>query len=59
MPDKTDASLTCIWVQRLTLHPSKDNYSSDLTREGSVACIVSPEYEQSLSGVDGQLEERW
>lgn len=27
--------------------------SSDFPREGSVACIVSPEYEESLSA-DGQ-----
>lgn len=45
--DETDASLACVCVQLLTSHPSKTTAclgSSDFTREGSVARIVSPEY---------------
>lgn len=58
--DETNASLNCIYIQLPSLHPSKDSYvvgSSDFTREGSVARIVSPEYEQSLS-IDGQLRKK-
>lgn len=58
--DETDASLACVYVQLLTSRPSKTTAcfgSPDFTREGSVACIVSPEFGQSLS-VDGQLEEK-
>lgn len=57
--DETDASLACVCVQLLTSRPSKTTAcsgSSDFTREGSVACLVSPEYGRSLS-LDGQLEE--
>lgn len=39
---------------RISLKTTAYFGSSDLSREGSVACIVSPEYEQSLSA-DGQL----
>lgn len=45
--DETDASLACVWVQLLTSHPSRTTAclgSSDFTREGSVARILSPEY---------------
>lgn len=45
--DETDASLACVCVQLLTSHPSRTTAclgSSDFTREGSVARIVSPEY---------------
>lgn len=45
--DGTDASLACVCVQLLTSHPSKTTAwwgSSDFTREGSLARIVSPEY---------------